>query len=193
MMFRDVTTVLNEREHLKVVISSVSDSVSLNLGRTEWPGLTALHRAHQVDLVRHRTCFKCLCHQLAYICIICAHVCAILQVWPVSNSLALFAAKSTGIYMQYVNICTILSHHAGDQFCSVENMTWVGFSYPAQYQNVGDISFPLLTRNFFTFGNVRVEPFRAPKGTRHSSWVLWIALVALTIVDCTCNEHELEN
>ncbi len=45
MMFREVTTVLNERKHLKMVIRSVPDSVSLILGRTEWPGLTALHRA----------------------------------------------------------------------------------------------------------------------------------------------------
>ncbi len=35
MMFRDVTTVLNERKHLKMVIRSDSDSVSLILGRTE--------------------------------------------------------------------------------------------------------------------------------------------------------------
>jgi hypothetical protein len=43
MLFREVTTVLNERKHLKIVIRSVPDSVSLILGRTEWPGLTALH------------------------------------------------------------------------------------------------------------------------------------------------------
>ncbi len=37
MMFRGpgVTTVLNERKHLKMVIRSVPDSVSLILGRTE--------------------------------------------------------------------------------------------------------------------------------------------------------------
>ncbi len=35
MMFRDVRTVLNERKHLKMVIRSVPDSVSLILGRTE--------------------------------------------------------------------------------------------------------------------------------------------------------------
>ena len=51
MLFRDITTVLNERKHLKMVIWSVPDSVSLILGRTEWPGLTALHRAKQVGLV----------------------------------------------------------------------------------------------------------------------------------------------
>ncbi len=45
LMFRGVTTFLNERKHLKMVIRSVPDSVSLILGRTEWQGLTALHRA----------------------------------------------------------------------------------------------------------------------------------------------------
>jgi hypothetical protein len=35
MMFRDVRTVLNEIKHLKMVIRSVPDSVSLILGRTE--------------------------------------------------------------------------------------------------------------------------------------------------------------
>ncbi len=64
MMFRDVTTVLNESKHLKMVIRSVPDSVSLNLGQTECPGLTALHRAHQFQLMRHRTFLKCSCHQL---------------------------------------------------------------------------------------------------------------------------------
>ncbi len=64
MMFRDVTTVLNERKHLKMVIRSVPDSVSLNLGRTECPGLTALHRAHQFQLMRHRTFLKYSCHKL---------------------------------------------------------------------------------------------------------------------------------
>ncbi len=48
MMFREVTTVLNEIKHLKIVIRSVPDSVSLILGRTEWVGLTALHRAKQL-------------------------------------------------------------------------------------------------------------------------------------------------
>jgi hypothetical protein len=48
MMFREVTTVLNERKHLEMVIRSVPDSVGLFLGRTEWLGLTALHRAKQV-------------------------------------------------------------------------------------------------------------------------------------------------
>ncbi len=33
MMFRKVTTVLNQRKHLKMVIRSVPDSVSLILGR----------------------------------------------------------------------------------------------------------------------------------------------------------------
>jgi hypothetical protein len=45
MMFCDVTTVLNERKHFKMVIRSVPESVSLILGRTERLGLTALHRA----------------------------------------------------------------------------------------------------------------------------------------------------
>jgi hypothetical protein len=35
MMFREVTTVLNDRKHLKMVIRSVPDAVSLILGRTE--------------------------------------------------------------------------------------------------------------------------------------------------------------
>jgi hypothetical protein len=35
IMFRDVRTVLNERKHLKMVIRSVPDSVSLILSRTE--------------------------------------------------------------------------------------------------------------------------------------------------------------
>jgi hypothetical protein len=45
MMFRDVTTVLNERKNFKMESRSVPDSVSLFLGRTEWLGLTALHHA----------------------------------------------------------------------------------------------------------------------------------------------------
>jgi hypothetical protein len=45
MMFHAVTTVLNERAHLKMVIRSVPDSVSLSLGQTERPGPTALYRA----------------------------------------------------------------------------------------------------------------------------------------------------
>ncbi len=57
MMFHEVTTVLNERKHLKMVIRSVPDAVSLILGRTEWLGLTALHRALLVDLTLHRTQF----------------------------------------------------------------------------------------------------------------------------------------
>ncbi len=52
MMFREVTTVLNDRRHLKMVIRSVPDAVSLILGRTEWMGLAALHRAQQVDHAR---------------------------------------------------------------------------------------------------------------------------------------------
>jgi hypothetical protein len=64
MMFCYITTILNERKHLKMVIRSVPDSVSLNLGRTECPGLTALHRAHQFQLMRHRTFLKYSCHQL---------------------------------------------------------------------------------------------------------------------------------
>jgi hypothetical protein len=50
VMFRDMTTVLNESKHLEMVIRSVPDSVSLILGRTAWPGLTALHRAKQLKL-----------------------------------------------------------------------------------------------------------------------------------------------
>jgi hypothetical protein len=48
MKFREITTVLNERKHLEIAIRSVSDSVSLIFGRTEWAGLTALHRAKQL-------------------------------------------------------------------------------------------------------------------------------------------------
>jgi hypothetical protein len=62
MMFREVRTVLNERKHLKMVFRSVPDSVSPILGWTEWPGLTTLHRAKQVDLFSRRTCFKYSCH-----------------------------------------------------------------------------------------------------------------------------------
>ena len=35
MTFHDVTTVLNERKHLKMVIRSIPDSVTLILGRSE--------------------------------------------------------------------------------------------------------------------------------------------------------------
>ncbi len=35
MTFHDVTTILNERKHLKMVIRSIPDSVTLILGRTE--------------------------------------------------------------------------------------------------------------------------------------------------------------
>jgi hypothetical protein len=35
MMFREATTFLNERKHLKMVIRSVPDAVSLVLGRAE--------------------------------------------------------------------------------------------------------------------------------------------------------------
>jgi hypothetical protein len=62
MMFGEVTTVLNERKHLKMVIRSVPDAIILILGRAEWPGLAALHRAQQVDLLCHRTRFKYWCH-----------------------------------------------------------------------------------------------------------------------------------
>jgi hypothetical protein len=49
MMFRDVTTVLNETKHLEMVIRTVPDSFSLILDRTERLGLAALHRAVSVD------------------------------------------------------------------------------------------------------------------------------------------------
>jgi hypothetical protein len=48
MMFREVTTVLNERKHLRMVIRTVPDSVSRILGLTERQGLAALHRAEQL-------------------------------------------------------------------------------------------------------------------------------------------------
>ena len=62
MMFRDVRTVLNERKHIKMVIRSVSDAIGLILGRTEWPGLIALHRAQQLKLFGLRTFLKYWCH-----------------------------------------------------------------------------------------------------------------------------------
>jgi hypothetical protein len=44
VMFHDLTTVLNERKHLKMLIRSVPDSVSLIVvGRAECLGLIALH------------------------------------------------------------------------------------------------------------------------------------------------------
>ncbi len=42
-IFRDITTVLNERKHLKIVFRSVPDSVILFLDRSDRPGLTASH------------------------------------------------------------------------------------------------------------------------------------------------------
>ncbi len=51
IMFRDVTTILNKRKHLKMVIRSVQKSVGLILVRTEWQGLTASFSAKQVGLV----------------------------------------------------------------------------------------------------------------------------------------------
>jgi hypothetical protein len=50
MMFCDVTTVFNERKHIKMVIRSAPDPVSLILGRAEGLGLTTLHRAIQFQL-----------------------------------------------------------------------------------------------------------------------------------------------
>ncbi len=58
MIFRDVTTVLNERKHLNM---SFTDSVSLILGRAECLGLTTLHCAIQFQLNGPRTHFKCWC------------------------------------------------------------------------------------------------------------------------------------
>ena len=57
-MFRDVTTVLNERKHLKMVIRSVPDSISLFLDRTDRPGLTALHLWLQFWIEATATCFR---------------------------------------------------------------------------------------------------------------------------------------
>jgi hypothetical protein len=48
-----------------MVIRSVPDSISLHLSQTECPGLTALHRAHQFQLMRHRTFLKYSCHKLS--------------------------------------------------------------------------------------------------------------------------------
>jgi hypothetical protein len=42
-IFKGVTSVLNERKHLKIVFRSVQDSASLFLDRSNRPGLTALH------------------------------------------------------------------------------------------------------------------------------------------------------
>jgi hypothetical protein len=50
MIFRDVTNVLNERKHLKIVFRSGPDAVILFLDRSNRPGLTALHRALQFEI-----------------------------------------------------------------------------------------------------------------------------------------------
>jgi hypothetical protein len=49
-IFRDVTTVLNERENLKIVFRSVPDSVILFLDRCYRQGLTALHLQLQFEI-----------------------------------------------------------------------------------------------------------------------------------------------
>jgi hypothetical protein len=57
-LFR-VQTSLYEIKHLKMVIRSVPDAISLILGRAERLGLAALHHTQQVDLLWHRTFLKC--------------------------------------------------------------------------------------------------------------------------------------
>ncbi len=49
-IFRDVTTVLNERKHLKKVFRSVSDSITLFLDRSDRQGVTALHSPLQFEI-----------------------------------------------------------------------------------------------------------------------------------------------
>ena len=65
MMFRDLTTVLNERKHLKMLIRSVPDSVSPILGRAECLGLTALHCPFNFELNGASTFLECLSYGLA--------------------------------------------------------------------------------------------------------------------------------
>ncbi len=48
LMFHEVTTVLNERELLKMVIRSVPDYVSIIVDRAKWHDLAALRSAHQL-------------------------------------------------------------------------------------------------------------------------------------------------
>ncbi len=50
MIFRDVTTILIERKHLKILFRSDPESVILYLNRPDRPGLTALHRALQFEI-----------------------------------------------------------------------------------------------------------------------------------------------
>ncbi len=66
MMFRNVSTVLNERKDVKItmVVRSVPDSFSLILGRIERLGLAALHRAVLVDLYCRRTRLQCSSHHV---------------------------------------------------------------------------------------------------------------------------------
>ncbi len=60
MTFHDVIAVFNESKHLKMVIRSIPDSVTLISGRTEWLGLrvTALHLSLEVDFKWHSTPFQ---------------------------------------------------------------------------------------------------------------------------------------
>ncbi len=48
--FCDLTTVLNERKHLKIVFRSVPNSVILFLDRSDRSGLTALIRSLQFEI-----------------------------------------------------------------------------------------------------------------------------------------------
>ena len=64
IMYHDSTTVLNERKHLKIVIRSVPDSISLFLDQTNRPGLTTLHSAIQQMLNWRSRCLECSCHHL---------------------------------------------------------------------------------------------------------------------------------
>ncbi len=56
-----------------MVIRSVTDSVSLFWGRTEWPGLAALHSTLQFELEWHGTHFQYWCHHLFQVAGSCNH------------------------------------------------------------------------------------------------------------------------
>ncbi len=68
-IFCNLTTVLNERKHLKIVFRSVPDSDILflesNLDRSNRPGLTALHRRFNFELNGASTFLECSSHHLA--------------------------------------------------------------------------------------------------------------------------------
>ncbi len=62
--FRDVTTVLNERKHLKIVFRSAQYSVILSLDRSDRLGLSALHCPFNFKLNGASTFLECSSHYL---------------------------------------------------------------------------------------------------------------------------------